>query len=906
MGKIRTMKSILGWLLTMVLIVVTLSPVQAATYNEVPIRNQAGYDFSLLMSDTRNGWNGLQIGEYCYVKVGQRITPQYSGYAYTNMSYYTTSGSAISIYENLEQLPTATINNRPIYRTLLPKKPTDFHMAYEANMKWCIERVNPIDHEVYVGPGYGETEGHMIIEATPNFKVYPSINYYGVNYDLDAGNWKEKTDWIETKDGKDYGIWKSTQEQYDEDGNLYTDNIWFTYEGYEVVVPELEAVTKAGYELKGWGTTGSAIVVPGGTYSVSSSDAEYRTEWQQEKINIKALWEPKNIGVQQVKNITKEGATFTADYEAYYDLTDKGFMLKKSSDTEWINLRATDHDGKLIVAVNGLENNSYYDVKGYIENKTGRIENDVVSFKTHRLQSVGDVTVNNITSNGASFSAAYVSDDELLEKGFKYKKTSDTDWSTLNATINDDNITANVANLSDNTSYTVKAYIKTVAGDTEGNEITYKTLVRSTGNSGGGGYSGSANTIATSNTTIAVKTNTGSSSASVTSTITNEAKSYSDGKASAEVTESQVKEAVSKAVEEAVKQGDGTAIKVEIKVTAPAEAKTVEASLAKSAVKAVADSKIDELSVATAAANITFDKAAIATISKEATADVKVTASKVDTEALSESVKAVVGDRPVFNFSVTSGDTIITQFGGIATVSIAYTPKEGEDTNAIVIYYINVEGKLEIVKNCVYNKGKGVITFKTNHFSKFAVGYNKLNFKDVAQAAWYNNAVTFVAAREIATGTGNGNFSPESKLTRGQFMVMVMKAYGIESHSTLKDNFTDAGNTYYTGYLAQAKKLGITAGIGNNMFAPNNEITRQEMFTLLYNTLKKIGKLPAGATGKTLTAYSDADQISNWAKNAMTFFVETGALSGNGGKLDPAGDTNRAQMAQVLYNLMSK
>ncbi len=884
MSKIRRIKSISGWLLTMVLVVVTLSPVQAATFVEKEGRDASG------TRDLRS----LKVGEYCHANPGEAITPPYSRYINTNMSYHTTPGG-IAIYESMEKI-TAPENFAINNRWITTKKSTDLHMAPYASMMWCVERVEDI---MIPAPDYND-------EAVPNLKFYPSINYYGVNYDLDTGNWKEKNDWIETKDGKDYGIWKSTQEQYDEDGNLYTDNIWFTYEGYEVVVPELEAVTKAGYELKGWGTTGNAIVVPGGTYCVSASDAEYRTDWQQENINIKALWEPKNIGVQKVKNITKEGATFTADYSAYYDLTDKGFMLKKSSDTEWINLRAADHDGKLTATVNGLENNTYYDVKGYIENKTGRIENDVISFRTNRLQSVGDVTVNNITSNGASFSATYVSDDELLERGFKYKKASDAEWSTLNATINGDNLAANVANLSDNTSYTVKAYIKTVAGETEGKEITYKTLVKSSGNSGSGGSPASANTTATSNTTITVTTNTGSSSASVTSTITSEAKSASDGKASVAVTESQIKEAVNKAVEEAVKQGEGTAKKVKIKVTAPNEANTIETSIPKSAVKAVAESKIDELTVATTEANITFDKAAISTISKEATADIKVTASKDDAEALSESVKAVVGERPVFNFSLTSGGTIISKFGGIATVSIAYTPKEGEDTNAIVIFYINAEGKLEIIKNCVYNEEKGVITFKTNHFSRFAVGYNKVNFKDVAQAAWYSNAVTFVAAREIATGIGNSNFSPQGKLSRGQFMVMVMRAYGIEPISALNDNFTDAGNTYYTGYLAQAKKLGITAGIGNNMFAPNNEITRQEMFTLLYNTLKKISKLPAGTTGKALTDYSDVNQISNWAKEAMTLFVETGALGGSGGKLNPAGNTDRAQMAQVLYNLMSK
>ena len=87
---------------------------------------------------------------------------------------------------------------------------------------------------------------------------------------------------------------------------------------------------------------------------------------------------------------------------------------------------------------------------------------------------------------------------------------------------------------------------------------------------------------------------------------------------------------------------------------------------------------------------------------------------------------------------------------------------------------------------------------------------------------------------------------------------MVMKAYGVKPDENPKDNFTDAGNTYYTGYLAAAKRMGITGGVGNNEFAPNKEITRQEMFTLLYNTLKLMGDLPAGTTGKALAAFLDA------------------------------------------------
>ena len=172
--------------------------------------------------------------------------------------------------------------------------------------------------------------------------------------------------------------------------------------------------------------------------------------------------------------------------------------------------------------------------------------------------------------------------------------------------------------------------------------------------------------------------------------------------------------------------------------------------------------------------------------------------------------------------------------------------------------------------------------------------------------AWYSDAVDFVAARGITSGTGNNKFSPDNKLTRGQLLVMVMTAYGIESAADSNDNFTDAGNTYYTGYLAAAKSLGITDGIGNNLFAPGKEITRQEMFTLLYNTLKQINALPAGTTGKTLTSYSDSSKIESWAKDAMSLFVGIGTVSGSGDQLNPSGTANRAEMAQVLYNLLEK
>ena len=424
------------------------------------------------------------------------------------------------------------------------------------------------------------------------------------------------------------------------------------------------------------------------------------------------------------------------------------------------------------------------------------------------------------------------------------------------------------------------------------------------GSGGGGGSSGGNGGTSTPVETPKTETNVEGNTATATTTVT--AAVDSSGNAAATVSRAQVSDAISKAMEQAEKQGEGTVARVEIKVEASADATTAETIIPKEAVSQASEAGIDALTISTPVASITFDANTLSALSEEAIGDMKITASKVEAPSLSPEAQRKVGDRPVFDFSVTSEDKTISQFEGDVSVSVPYTPKEGEDTNAIVIYYINDSGELEVVSNCIYDPATGRISFSTRHFSQYAVGYNKVNFKDVAESAWYSKATGFIAAREITIGTGGGNFSPESKLTRGQFIVMLMKAYGIAPDADPKDNFADAGATYYTGYLAAAKRLSISGGVGNNMFAPDKEITRQEIFTLLYNALKVIRRLPEGTAGKPLSSFADAENVASWAKEAMTLLVESGTISGNGGKLSPTNTTTRAEMAQVLYNLLSK
>lgn len=345
---------------------------------------------------------------------------------------------------------------------------------------------------------------------------------------------------------------------------------------------------------------------------------------------------------------------------------------------------------------------------------------------------------------------------------------------------------------------------------------------------------------------------------------------------------------------------------VEIKVGSSAAAKEVSIDMPKDAlIKLVQDTKAS-LKINVGVASLTFDAKSLDSLGSQLTgANVDISIAKVDSTALPQDIKAKVGDRPVFDISVTSGNKAITNFGGgKLQIAIPYTLRSGENKNAIIVNYIGSDGKLNTVRGR-YDEATGTVICVTTHLSKYAVSYNNVAFKDVSAGAWYGNAVSFVGARGITDGIGSGNFGPDRNVTRAEFLVMLMRAYQIAPDANPSANFTDAGSTYYTGYLAAAKRLGISEGIGGNKFAPDRIITRQEMFTLLYNALKSINELPAAKTGKSFTSFSDNGKVAQWATEAMKSLTEAGIINGDNGRLNPLGTAKRSDSAQTLYNLLN-
>jgi len=351
-------------------------------------------------------------------------------------------------------------------------------------------------------------------------------------------------------------------------------------------------------------------------------------------------------------------------------------------------------------------------------------------------------------------------------------------------------------------------------------------------------------------------------------------------------------------------ESEGKDASLEIRVEEADASGNVQVTLTRSVFNTLVSGSKASLTIDVGFGTVTFDVEALGTIAgNEDEGDISFIIGKSE---LTEEGKEVLGDRPVYDLLVYAGQSEVSSFGGsLVKVFLPYQPKRGEDTNALIIYHVNEDGELNLVEG-QYNPSAKGLRFSTEHFSQYIIGYNKIEFADVASSSWYASAVSYLAAREITSGTDENHFSPNANITRGQFIVLLLNAYGIEADGAGSDNFADAGNTYYTGYLAAAKRLGIANGYEGNVFAPNDTISRQELFTLLYRALTVLDKEPASKGGASLSDFSDRTDVAGYALESLEALVEAGVVSGSEGKLNPRAASTRAQVAQVLYNLLSK
>ena len=107
------------------------------------------------------------------------------------------------------------------------------------------------------------------------------------------------------------------------------------------------------------------------------------------------------------------------------------------------------------------------------------------------------------------------------------------------------------------------------------------------------------------------------------------------------------------------------------------------------------------------------------------------------------------------------------------------------------------------------------------------------SFADVSADSYYAKAVAWAVENGITTGTGDGRFSPDAACTRGQSVTFLFRAIGklVDSKAAFSDVLT---GSYYADAVAWAVENGVTNGIGNGLFGPDNSCTRTQIVTFLY------------------------------------------------------------------------
>jgi len=253
---------------------------------------------------------------------------------------------------------------------------------------------------------------------------------------------------------------------------------------------------------------------------------------------------------------------------------------------------------------------------------------------------------------------------------------------------------------------------------------------------------------------------------------------------------------------------------------------------------------------------------------------------------------------------------------------------------------MNTAGELVRMES-TYNRTARTVTFTTNHLSLYVAGhddgtrdevaediadigitdrppggypnanYNPLTgsqpwvnpFVDVAEDDWFFEFVRFAHQNNLFSGTSNTTFSPNDPMTRAMMVTVFHRMAGEPNTAGLPNIFTDVTDgIWYDNAVRWAAANGIVSGVGNNRFAPNDIITREQMAVLMFRYAEVMNlELPQLRTG----VFADDAQISGWARAAVNAIFEAGIANGVGNNnFNPQGQGTRAQVATMLRNFM--
>ena len=227
-----------------------------------------------------------------------------------------------------------------------------------------------------------------------------------------------------------------------------------------------------------------------------------------------------------------------------------------------------------------------------------------------------------------------------------------------------------------------------------------------------------------------------------------------------------------------------------------------------------------------------------------------------------------------------------------STVTITVKPDSGYQLDGLTVTDKN-GNELKLT-----DKGNGKYTF-TMPASKVEINatFNKevetSPFGDVSTSAYYYEAVKWAQEKGITGGIGNGLFGPDQPCTRAQIVTFLWRAAGSPEPKTMSSFSDVSADSYYAKAVAWAVENGITVGTSSTTFSPDDTCTRAQSVTFLFRALGKLVDSKA--------KFSDVPTDSYYA-NAVAWAVENGVTNGIGNNLfGPDNSCTRAQIVTFLF-----
>ncbi len=170
-------------------------------------------------------------------------------------------------------------------------------------------------------------------------------------------------------------------------------------------------------------------------------------------------------------------------------------------------------------------------------------------------------------------------------------------------------------------------------------------------------------------------------------------------------------------------------------------------------------------------------------------------------------------------------------------------------------------------------------------------------FEDLEGHNWARQQIAYLADQGIIDGRNTWSYAPAENITRAELAAFLVRALGITEGTA--EAFSDVPSDHpYAKEITIGKANGIVNGIGDNRYNPEATVTRQDMMTIISRGMKLSG-------GTDLTAFSDREQIADYAAEHVSAMVAAGLIKGNAdGTINPLGNTTRAEAAVLMHRIM--